>query len=68
MQSVLLWVAGVSLFLGAAVSGAMVSGDRMRANYQTEQPEDRAWRTKAMWFCFAVSLVSGVAAWAVSKL
>lgn len=66
VQTVLTWVAGISLLLAAVLSGALNSGDRIRANYQTEQPAERSLRVKAAGVCLAVGVVAGLLAWALS--
>lgn len=48
-------IAIVFLLIGGLTSGVFNSGDRMRANYHTENKEDRAKRSK-------VSLISGIIA------
>lgn len=65
VQTVLMWIAGVSLLLAFAFSGALNSGDRIRLNYLTEQPEDRSLCIKAAVACLAVSVVAGLLAWAL---
>lgn len=42
MESLLLWIAGISFLLAVAFSGVLTSGDRVRANYHTEHPADRS--------------------------
>lgn len=66
LESLLLWIAGISLLLAAAFSGVLTSGDRIRANYYSEQSSDRSFRLKATIVLLAVALVAGVLAWAAS--
>jgi len=65
---ILVGVSGVSLFLAAVFSGALLSGDRIRANHNTETPEARAKRMKAAVVFLLVGLATAGLAWAVYSL
>lgn len=66
MHTILTWIAGIFLFLAAAFSGALLSGDRIRANDAAEQPDERLWRIRAALFCMAVGGTAGLLAWATA--
>lgn len=53
---------GNALLLALAFSGALITGDRIRANYCTEDPAGRSFRLKAAVVCLAVAIVAGLLA------
>lgn len=65
LSTVLAWVAGISFVLALALGGVLNSGDRIRANYHTEQPSDRQLRMQGMLVCLGISLVTGLLALAL---
>lgn len=59
-------LAGLSLLAAAVLSGALGSGDRLRANFVTEKAEESSWRVRAAWACLAVAVLSGALSWLFS--
>ena len=47
---------GLPLLLAIILSGSLISGDRMRANYNTESQKERADRASATWHLLKFAL------------
>lgn len=56
------YAAVFSVFLSAVFSGALLSGDRIRANYASETPEDRIYRIRISTFFLGSAVGLGVIA------
>jgi hypothetical protein len=50
------WTGIVLILIAAVMSGSLVSGDRMRANYHTSTPQDRKERNKWTGVFFAAGV------------
>lgn len=65
VKTILLWISGISLLVGATFTMALFRGDRIRGVYSSEEMSNRPLRLKIGGACLLLGIICGSVASAI---